>query len=247
MVEFRHRGAAGDLPNLAATASGPEPPSRRRERAPANAHLPNLTASTGQKARHRRLLRGGGAPSWAPPAAKGRRAAARGSGAPSWAPAPRDAPSWAPACAALGYPRSLRRVLPDAADREHLKRLYFEHVRGRSPYPTDAPCMQVLTTASSLPHRCAGAARTSRTTIYSSTWRAARRPARPSAVTSASGASWRRSSAGLRMSLVRGSCSSTTFSPSARRACACSRTGTRRAVPSTRDGHRSPPSATDCH
>lgn len=139
MVEFRHRGAAGDLPNLAATASGPEPPSRRRERAPANAHLPNLTASTGQKARHRRLLRGGGAPSWAPPAAKGRRAAARGSGAPSWAPAPRDAPSWAPACAALGYPRSLRRVLPDAADREHLKRLYFENVRGRSPYLTDAP------------------------------------------------------------------------------------------------------------
>ena len=107
--------------------------------ASANAHLPNLAASTGQKARHRRLLRGGGAPSWAPPAAKGRRAAARGSGAPSWAPAPRDAPSWAPACAALGYPRSLRRVLPDAADREHLKRLYFEHVRGRSPYPTGAP------------------------------------------------------------------------------------------------------------
>lgn len=127
MVEFRHRGAAGDLPNMAATASGREPPARSRERAPANAHLPNLASPSAH--RHRRLLRGSGAPSWAPPAAKGRRATAPG----------RGAPSWAPACAALGYPRSLRRVLPDAADREHLKRLYFEHVRGRSPYLTDAP------------------------------------------------------------------------------------------------------------
>ena len=38
-------------------------------------------------------------------------------------------------CPAAKYPRTLRNVLPDEADRKHLSKLYYEHVHGgKSPY-----------------------------------------------------------------------------------------------------------------
>ena len=35
-------------------------------------------------------------------------------------------------CPALRFPRTLTQVLPDAADRHHLRRIYFERVRHKS-------------------------------------------------------------------------------------------------------------------